>query len=1644
MKNNFLRMFSVILLLLVSSGVFAQSFLINFPAFGTAPTANPRGLTGCNGASELQVYMSASATSTSPATVSVQLPSGINYVPGSAVVVSTNAGITITENGGTPQNPQFTIQNPTGGIVSGNAVTFTIRRTATCVARTEAIAGTIFKDLVTGTIPGSTAASATSGTYAVNYPVFSFTQPAAVNNTLIGQAYSRTFSINNGGTGGASAVYFRINNAVAGVTQTVTLTGGSGSAGVPVVLTPVNGVYTVTSANLSGGSFDNGETLTFKEDFIVRQCGQSTTYSAGWGCSSDPAAWCQTVTGTGNTSAASGTPSLGRVTGTRENFTSQCSPYNLRFVFENTGTGGAAAGGMYNVQFRWGGGSGTAMDGSGTRRDIINYLSATIGTVSGITVTNGTVAGQVAIVDINNKFSTDPDGAGVGLADLDGDGFYDDLPAGQSATVIINAQTKCDAITPTTDIFNSYDYNADMRYSTMCNPTLVTSQKLNYGTLTNFQYSQLSNKSYAPANITGGSPFRTRFAIGAFALNSAFDNSKTRYVYQITLPAGVTVSGSGNPAWHSGIYPANANTTTAPEVTTSGNVVTIISPTSAVGWVELDLVYTCGNASSLSIPFTFQRYDNIDENCTTQCNASLLAGTVNVGKVLCPSLCSAGVTSLNSVKVERADNSLGWTDATLNTRQSRSAISSYDLSKALYLDDFDVKVSGTYAASPLNNLYLYTGFTKKVSQAGNIVTPTSMDVTVRRGGVTVYTGNTNQFAVSNTTSLQRVRWNLISIISAANLQTGDVIETVAHYSVSSNQLPTHDEQTGEKVYFYALDSSNAEVLCNDAVPEMYLATITFVDGSNASNFKSCTTGIVANGTHYLAGRFDAQGIQYLNEVRPGIKLLDHTFVLPSTFTLNRVEYTGIDTAVPKTTLTYTANGTTYSAQLPNHTDNITVTNNYSSLLNVFATPTCGSSAAGQTYTSTINYIPYYYHYVGTSNAPTAKFNVSKPLTYDTATQPAVSITNITGSIQATKPTESFVFRINSTGSTTAPYVWFAIPDQTGVSIAQVTDVTGGTNTVLNAINYSGGKWYQVSTTGLAPGTSKEFKVDFNYTNCSPTTIQVRAGWNCSSYPSSPAVAACTPVTTSMTFTPQLGSVQVETVQQPATPLSGLCEPLNYEFRVNSAGAGNLKDVKFEINSTQGLTVNTGTLQAQYPAGSGNWTSVPFTTSGNTITADLSSMYPATGLPGTLNDGGVQSNRQIGIRFSVTTDCNFVSGSNFTVAALANNSCGSATTGSGSKKATNSLTVAGAEPTYTVSTTISTDGNTAFNNCPAGVNLTVKQVISALNATGSNGKIRFDLPAGFDFQATPFTNVSGSAPTLDGVYTDSTTGTRYLMLNLPSGLVSGDELNYTVNLVTTNATCGAKQINVRTLDQVGAISCPTAPTGVCDTVNIETGKFAYDLVVNKPQYAIVSMTGTMSSSSIFGGSVTVRNNGIVAATQPAQINFYCADDAGNPTGTLLGTVAMSNTIAAGTTVTENYSFSVANYCATGKIYAVISAANNCACSDSNSMILNQLCYNPVTNTAAGTPVKHGITLLKRAGADNGNWPMNRNSAHTALESNTKGFVITRVPTSGLSAITNPVEGMMVYDTTAKCLKIYVVDNTTPANTGWKCFSTPACP
>ena len=71
-------------------------------------------------------------------------------------------------------------------------------------------------------------------------------------------------------------------------------------------------------------------------------------------------------------------------------------------------------------------------------------------------------------------------------------------------------------------------------------------------------------------------------------------------------------------------------------------------------------------------------------------------------------------------------------------------------------------------------------------------------------------------------------------------------------------------------------------------------------------------------------------------------------------------------------------------------------------------------------------------------------------------------------------------------------------------------------------------------------------------------------------------------------------------------------------------------------------------------------------------------------------------------------------------------------------------------------------------------------------------------------------------------------------------------------------------------------------------------------------------------------------------------------------------------------------------------------------------------------------------------------MVRQSAWTVLESKEKGFVVNRVATtSGLANITNPIEGMMVYDEEEDCLKIYTLKSGDTVM-AWHCFITPACP
>jgi len=219
--------------------------------------------------------------------------------------------------------------------------------------------------------------------------------------------------------------------------------------------------------------------------------------------------------------------------------------------------------------------------------------------------------------------------------------------------------------------------------------------------------------------------------------------------------------------------------------------------------------------------------------------------------------------------------------------------------------------------------------------------------------------------------------------------------------------------------------------------------------------------------------------------------------------------------------------------------------------------------------------------------------------------------------------------------------------------------------------------------------------------------------------------------------------------------------------------------------------------------------------------------------------------------------------------------------------------------------------------------------------------------------------------------------------------------------------------------------------------------------------IVTQVGAPAGSDVFkftdlaGNTIGVEkqvNFASVPSSGLALWNFYSAGScphmyyngpANNPGG-------FSNTtrdIRVLTFKLSDFGITSANYTSAVRFIQVLSGDSDVAFSAYSTNSMSLYCLENAVTTGTPLPTKTGITSQGRAGSEtsNNNWPMVRNGGYLALESNTKPFIPTRVTTAGLAAITNPVEGMMVYDTTVNCLKIYV-----SSSIGWRCYNRKSCP
>ncbi|MEG0761754.1 MAG: Ig-like domain-containing protein, partial [Chryseobacterium sp.] len=315
----------------------------------------------------------------------------------------------------------------------------------------------------------------------------------------------------------------------------------------------------------------------------------------------------------------------------------------------------------------------------------------------------------------------------------------------------------------------------------------------------------------------------------------------------------------------------------------------------------------------------------------------------------------------------------------------------------------------------------------------------------------------------------------------------------------------------------------------------------------------------------------------------------------------------------------------------------------------------------------------------------------------------------------------------------------------------------------------------------------------------------------------------------------------------------------------------------------------------------------------------------------------------------------------------------------------------------------------------GVNVTTGQLVSINPATSVVTPI--GITPGSALFGAMFASSTGEiygAENGGGFYQfNLTTGQRVLISDAPAS--SGND---GAHCVTAPIVFSADLAITKT---DGKINYSSGTTNTYTVVVSNNGPFGVlGATVSDPVPAGIPAGNVSYSVPVVTGGATTS----ITSAQTGALN----DVVNVPVG---GTITYTITIA----IPISYSGDLVN------VATVTSPANSTDSDSTNNTATDTdtaaVCYNNPNTTGTGVDTKHGITLLQRAGSNNGGWPMIRKSAHTVLESNTKGFVVSRVTTLGLSAITNPQEGMMVYDTVAECLKIF-------DGTVWSCFNTPACP
>lgn len=1433
----------------------------------------------------------------------LELNEGVEYVTGSV----TGTGVTQTS---VPAPDSVILASDT--IQGFQSVTFYFQAFASCAASDSAA---IFNQItVTHNLGVDSVDSAPYSILKAALSIQSIT-PASVTDTL-GGTFTRCVSIINGGFGSLTGFDFAIqvdtnllsySNFVISPSNTPVLFTYSGDSiivkiGIPEIMLTGDGDI----------RFEQNETIEICYDVVIRSCSDApSTLYAYWGCSQDI---CEVTNQNANVIVEDIAPLLTTSRILLRNTCYQEDSSTVKIVVTNTGAGPAT-----NVLLDfWVGGVSNATSGyiSAIDTGSIRWVSSTGSSipVSPFYVENGSSSGVLACLGPNPIRR-----ARVNIPFI---------ASGEQDTLIYKMSDCCKTWCPSSPITAHRSYY-EYKYYGQCDSILFSGGPVN---ISSWNYGRvLSFAANGPTDINPGDT--AQYCIEHSNFRFYDDAAGAFATVDLILPANLTYAGLPGELFFEDPQGDIWNPTS---VTVIGDTVRAIFPLPQSPGVTLEKVNlkfkvtpNCPTVCSGGIEdIEYNLYQVADTSCSCIHNISCYSFSVNVHCGICN--CADGGLIFRNFTATR-DN-FGLPDNNEDGIPDGPGPIDSSLVRMNYVmfgDTLLTRFHGTVDTT-LANPFWVGGYAASEITRGNALTPITaeMDIYDQSTGnvyncvlalptVTTVTGNIRNFHFDFDTTLLSACLPLGFVF-----EEGDSLVLSARYRVSTNTGGSVTSETLTNEFAFINPVTNDTGACDNYSGAFVLVGYYYTNCCYGKFNASGCNNITVSQNHYVSignccSNYTGGNIFHY-EYRPWATIDEVRVHVPPGY--NFVSATMEDrrtvgtqgSAVVTTAITpYAISGDTIYFDL----DSIYVGNGGSVLpsddgflgiLRLTLQPTCAVSEGAERIWTTYEWDPIP-QLTGPGSAATVRTS------YDSLAWQGASL-SVTPTVQVVPGVDAEVqweFQIeNSANVHTASNSWFAFVSPSG-QIVPVTVTDVGNSTTLTPVNGI----YQVGD--VLADSIRTFSLSATYNSCSLDSIQVLIGWDCPSYPTSLATAACVIDSKFLVVDPQEADLQA-TLSMPSGPFD-ICDSIMVELNVVSSQTASIDDILINVllPLTGGLSYAPGSSELLYPTG-GSFAAIPDPAIAATfLTYDIDSInaiIEANFLPGSVQP----DSNSFTLRFWLTTDCDFASGRRFLVRITADQICGDPI--SPVLIFSDPIDISGATTPYSTAVNGTVGQNTS---CPDNQTVTVDFANTGLGTTAAGDSIFVDLNPGYAY-AGNFVGILNS-PAITAPTVQVFAGGTRLAWELPAGLTVGDSVQFTFDIdVYSSVACGTDFLTISS-EVNSNLFC--ARTGTNCNASVVTGSVTLNVPIARPDLALNNFTSTIGPGPAgfqynYGG--TIENNGVaISGGTTTNVQFFCDTD-------------MSGTFNAGDQLIGTYTTTVGISSITPHNFTGQFNFNNTVCTDSNEI------------------------------------------------------------------------------------------------------------